>query len=44
MGYRTGALILGVLAVLALVDLAVIQRRRRQRRRMEPGDGHSLFE
>ncbi len=42
-----GVLILGilagVLAAIALVDLFVIQQRRRQRRRSDPG-GHTLFE
>ncbi|MEU5550482.1 MULTISPECIES: DUF6343 family protein [unclassified Micromonospora] len=33
-----------VLAVIAVVDLAVIQRRRAARRREEPGVRHSLFE
>ena len=33
-----------VLALVAVVDLAVIQRRRAARRREEPGVRHSLFE
>jgi Flp pilus assembly protein TadB len=33
----------GVLAAIAVVDLVVIQLRRRQRRRTDPA-GHSLFE
>ncbi|MDG4798661.1 DUF6343 family protein [Micromonospora sp. WMMD1082] len=33
-----------VLAVVAVVDLIVIQRRRAARRREEPGARHSLFE
>ncbi|MGB2569103.1 DUF6343 family protein [Micromonospora citrea] len=33
-----------VLAVVAAVDLVVIQRRRAARRREEPGTRHSLFE
>ena len=33
-----------ILAVVALVDLFVIQRRRAARRREEPGVRHSLFE
>ncbi|WP_433532445.1 DUF6343 family protein [Micromonospora sp. CA-263727] len=33
-----------VFAVVAVVDLAVIQRRRAARRREEPGVRHSLFE
>ena len=44
-GHPVPATILGVLAVVALVDLAVIQRRRAARRREEPpGTRHSLFE
>jgi Family of unknown function (DUF6343) len=39
------AVLLGALAVIALVDILVIQYRRRQRRRSEPpGTDHSLFE
>jgi hypothetical protein len=38
------AVALAVLAVVAVVDLVVIQRRRRARRREEPGAHHSLFE
>ncbi len=33
-----------VLAVVAVVDLVIIQRRRAARRREEPGARHSLFE
>ncbi|SCL33139.1 hypothetical protein GA0070616_4645 [Micromonospora nigra] len=33
-----------VFAVVAVVDLVVIQRRRAARRREEPGTRHSLFE
>ena len=33
-----------ILAVVAVVDLVVIQRRRAARRREEPGVRHSLFE
>ena len=44
-GYVLPALLLGVLAVVAFIDLFVIQYRRRQRRRREPPDTHhSLFE
>lgn len=39
-----GALILGALALTAVVDIVVVQRRRRARHREEPGRGHSLFE
>lgn len=39
-----GAVILWVLAAIAVVDLVVIQRRRRARKREEPGVRHSLFE
>ncbi|AVT40468.1 DUF6343 family protein [Plantactinospora sp. BB1] len=39
------AVLLGILAVVAVVDLVVIQRRRAARRREEPpGTKHSLFE
>ncbi len=41
--YWVPASILAVLAVTALVDLIVIQIRRRARRRADPGP-HSLFE
>jgi uncharacterized membrane protein YqjE len=43
MGYRPAAALLGLFAVVALVDLVVIQFRRRARRRIEDGH-HSLFE
>lgn len=33
-----------ILAVVAVVDLVIIQRRRAARRREEPGARHSLFE
>ena len=42
-GVLPAAVIAGVFAVAALVDLVVIQLRRRQRRRVDPGR-HSLFE
>ncbi|WP_416905372.1 DUF6343 family protein [Micromonospora echinospora] len=38
------AVVCGVLAAVAVVDLVVIQRRRAARRREEPGARHSLFE
>lgn len=39
------AVALGVLAVVAVIDLIVVQRRRAARRREEPpGTKHSLFE
>jgi len=38
------AVVLGIIALTALVDLVVVQRRRRARRRAEPGVHHSLFE
>jgi uncharacterized membrane protein len=45
--FRAGAAVFGwllvALAVIAAVDLVVIQLRRRARRRAD-GDGHSLFE
>lgn len=43
-GFVVPAVILGVLAVVAAVDLVIIQRRRAARRREEPGARHSLFE
>jgi hydrogenase/urease accessory protein HupE len=43
-GFPLPAVILGVLAAVAAVDLVVIQRRRAARRREEPGTRHSLFE
>ncbi|OLB77765.1 MAG: hypothetical protein AUI14_15180 [Actinobacteria bacterium 13_2_20CM_2_71_6] len=43
LGYRVAAVPLAVLALVALVDIVVIQRRRRARRRVDPGE-HSLFE
>ena len=39
-----GGWALAVLAVVALVDIVVIQRRRMERRRREPDRHHSLFE
>ncbi|SCL24254.1 hypothetical protein GA0070624_2886 [Micromonospora rhizosphaerae] len=48
LAFRAGVAGLGVLcavlAVVALVDLFVIQRRRAARHREEPGKRHSLFE
>lgn len=38
------AVLCGLLAVVAVVDLVIIQRRRAARRREEPGVRHSLFE
>nr|MDT0657288.1 DUF6343 family protein [Micromonospora sp. DSM 115978] len=43
-GYPLPAGVLGVLGLIAAVDLVVIQRRRAARRREEPGVRHSLFE
>jgi membrane protein implicated in regulation of membrane protease activity len=40
-GFAGAAVVLGAFAVVALVDLIVIQRRRRRRRH---GERHSLFE
>ncbi|MEV0714981.1 DUF6343 family protein [Asanoa sp. NPDC050611] len=34
----------GIVVLTAIVDLAIIQHRRRARRRAEPGVHHSLFE
>lgn len=42
--YPLAAVILLVLAMVALVDLIIIQRRRRIRRRADPGGHYSLFE
>jgi len=42
-GYGWAAALVGALAVTALIDLVVIQRRRRARRRTDPRR-HSLFE
>lgn len=48
LAFRAGVVWLGVLcalfAVVAVVDLVIIQRRRGARRREEPGTRHSLFE
>lgn len=45
LGFRVLAIVTAVIAVTAVVDLVVIQRRRAQRRRREgPGSHHSLFE
>ena len=38
------AIVCGIIAMTACVDIAVIQRRRAERRRREPGTQHSLFE
>lgn len=43
-GLRWLAVLLAVLAVVAVVDLVVIQRRRAARKREQPGVRHSLFE
>jgi uncharacterized membrane protein YqjE len=42
-GYRVVAVVAGLFALVALVDLVVVQIRRRRRRREDPA-GHSLFE
>lgn len=42
-GEPVGAVLLGLLAMVAVVDLVVIQLRRRRRRQVEPWR-HSLFE
>ncbi|WP_018720916.1 DUF6343 family protein [Salinispora fenicalii] len=48
LAFRAGVVWLGVFcvlfAVVAVVDLVIIQRRRSARRREEPGTRHSLFE
>ncbi len=38
------AVVTGVVAAIAIVNIVVVQRRRAQRRREEPGVRHSLFE
>jgi hypothetical protein len=43
-GWSVAAAVFGVLAVVALVDIVVIQLRRSARSREEPGARHSLFE
>jgi hypothetical protein len=43
-GQPAYAVITGVSTAIAAVNIAVVQRRRVQRRRDEPGVGHSLFE
>jgi Family of unknown function (DUF6343) len=43
-GYRPAALACGVLALAALGNVIVVQRRRVQRHRRSPGEHHSLFE
>lgn len=43
LGYLAPAVATGVLALVAIIDIVVIQSRRRQRRRVDPAD-HSLFE
>jgi Family of unknown function (DUF6343) len=44
-GYPVPAILLGALALVAFIDLIVIQARRRRRHREEPpGTHHSLFE
>jgi len=44
LGYTGAAVVTGTVAVIAVVNVAVVQRRRVQRRRREPGVKHSLFE
>jgi hypothetical protein len=43
-GYPAPAVLLGLLAVVAVIDIFVVQRRRAARRREESGARHSLFE
>jgi Family of unknown function (DUF6343) len=43
-GQPAYAVITGVFTAIAAVNIGVVQRRRVQRRRDEPGVGHSLFE
>jgi hypothetical protein len=42
-GWAAAGWILGVLALIAAIDIVVVQRRRRARKRLQ-GDAHSLFE
>jgi hypothetical protein len=44
MGWTVGGWLLAAWAVVALVDMVVVQLRRRARRRAEGGRDHSLFE
>jgi len=44
LGYPGFAIATGAIAAVAAVNAAVVQRRRVQRRRREPGANHSLFE
>jgi hypothetical protein len=41
---RWVAIVLAVIALSAVVDIVVVQRRRAARHREEPGESHSLFE
>ncbi len=43
-GYEVPAWLLGAWALVAVVDIVVVQRRRRARHRAEGGRRHSLFE
>jgi hypothetical protein len=43
-GWTVGGWLLAAWAVVALVDIVVVQLRRRARRRTEGGGDHSLFE
>jgi hypothetical protein len=43
-GWRVPAWILAAWALIAVIDMVVVQLRRRARRREEGGRGHSLFE
>lgn len=43
-GWTVATVIVGVAAVITVLDLVVIQLRRAARRREEPGTRHSLFE
>ncbi len=44
LGYPLAAALAAMVALTAVVDLVVIQRRRARRHREEPGVHHSLFE
>lgn len=43
-GHAVLAVVLGLLAAVALVDIVIVQRRRAARRRADAGERHSLFE
>jgi hypothetical protein len=44
MGWKLPGWLLAAWAVVAVIDMVVVQRRRRARKRAESGQDHSLFE